>query len=283
MTKIMITGAGSGLNKGAALELAKRGHTVIACVENYAQRRALEIETRDQGFDLRIEKLDVTEEGDRRNALSWNVDVLVNGAGILEGGALVDIPAENLQRQFEVNVFGPLRLTQGIARQMVARRGGRIVFVSSVVGILVGPFVGAYGASKHALEAIAQTMAMELQEFGVQVSTINPGPYLTGFNDAGFLAPQVWNDDPAARVFDYGKLAFFLEQIPPETVFGAMADVIEGKSPLFRNVVAPEMADGVRQGSGDVWTLKVDDGQGTRHPLVQQAYTLKPETLAQSG
>lgn len=279
MSKIMITGAGSGLNKGAALELVRRGHTVIACVENYPQRRALEIETRDLGGQLRIEKLDVTHEGDRRNALSWDVEVLVNGAGILEGGALVDVPAENVQRQFDVNVFGPLQLTQGIARQMVARRAGRIVFVSSVVGILVGPFVGAYAATKHAVEAIAQTMAQELQEFGVSVSTINPGPYLTGFNDAGFLAPRVWNDDPAARVFDYAKLAFPFEQIPPETVFAAMADVIEGKSPLGRNVVAPALADGVRQASGDVWTRKADEGLGTRHGLVQLAYTMQPETL----
>ncbi len=283
MSKIMITGAGSGLNKGAALELARRGHAVIACVENYPQRRALELETRALGVELQLEKLDVTQAGDRRRALSWNVDVLVNGAGILEGGALIDVPAENVRRQFEVNVFGPLQLSQGVARQMVARRGGRIVFVSSVVGILVGPFVGAYAATKHALEAIAQTMAMELQEFGVQVSTINPGPYLTGFNDAGFLAPLVWDDDPAGRVFDYAKLAFPFAQIPPETVFGAMADVIEGKSALGRNVVAPELADGIRQASGDLWTRKADDGLGARHPLVQQSYTMRPETPVTPG
>src|SRR5690242_17648196 len=144
MTKIMITGAGSGLNKGAALELAKRDHTVIACVENFPQGRALELETRERGLKLQIEKLDVTHQGDRMSALAWNVDTLVNGAGILEGGALVDIPADKVRRQFEVNVFGPLQLTQEIARQMIARRNGRIVFVSSAVGILVGPFVGAY-------------------------------------------------------------------------------------------------------------------------------------------
>ena len=108
MTKIMITGAGSGLNKGAAFELARRGHAVIACVENFAQHRALELETRALNLALQIEKLDVTHEGDRNSALAWNVDTLVNGAGILEGGAIVDIPSENVQRQFEVNVFGPL-------------------------------------------------------------------------------------------------------------------------------------------------------------------------------
>lgn len=279
MNTIMITGAGSGLNNGAALELARRGCAVIACVEIYPQVRALEIQAKSLGVDLRIEKIDVTHEGDRRRAASWDVDVLVNGAGIIEGGAVVDIPAENLRRQFEVNVFGPVQLTQGVARRMVQRRSGRIIFMSSVVGILSGPFVGAYGASKHALEAIAETMAMELQEFGIEVAVINPGPYLTGFNDAGFLGPKTWDDDPSTRIFDYEKLAFPFEQFEPSMAFDGIVDVITGKSQLFRNVVAPELAEGVRQQSLQVWTRKTKDGLGTRAQLVQRSYDLRPETL----
>jgi NAD(P)-dependent dehydrogenase (short-subunit alcohol dehydrogenase family) len=285
MAKIMITGAGSGLNHGAAFELATRGHDVIACVENYPQHRALEIEVKDRKLDgkIRIEKLDVTHDGDRRRAWGWDVDVLVNGAGIIEGGALVDIPDENVRRQFETNVFGPLQLTQGVARKMVARRGGKIIFLSSVVGILCGPFVGAYAATKHAIEGIAATMAMELQEFGVQFAVINPGPYLTGFNDAGFLATKNWVDDPAQRVFDYDKLSFPFEQFPPEVVFKSIADVIEGDATLYRNVVAPELADGVREQSLQLWTKRSSDGTGTRDPLVQASYDLKPETLVKGG
>ncbi|MET0231989.1 MAG: SDR family NAD(P)-dependent oxidoreductase, partial [Rhodanobacteraceae bacterium] len=128
MTTILITGAGSGLNNGAALQLAGRGYDVIACVEIYPQLRALEIQARERGVKLRIEKIDVTKEGDRARAMAWDVDVLVNGAGIIEGGAIVDIPAENMRRQFEVNVIGPVLLTQGIAKKMIARRSGRIVF-----------------------------------------------------------------------------------------------------------------------------------------------------------
>lgn len=279
MSTIMITGAGSGLNNGAAFELAKRGHDVIACVQIYPQVRALELQAKEAGVNLRIEKLDVTQEGDRRRALSWDVDVLVNGAGIIEGGAIVDIPAENIRRQFEVNLFGPVELSQGIAKKMVARGSGRIVFLSSVVGILSGPFVGAYGASKHAIEGIAETMAMELQEFGIEVAVINPGPYLTGFNDAGFLAPRDWADDPTSRLFDYDKLSFPFPQFEPELAFESMADVISGKTNLFRNVVAPDLADGVRQQSMQVWDRKTTDDLGTRHPLVQASYDLKPETM----
>jgi len=63
----------------------------------------------------------VTNDGDRRKALAWNVEILVNNAGVLEGGSVVDIPALNVRREFEVNVIGPLLLTQGIAKQMVKR------------------------------------------------------------------------------------------------------------------------------------------------------------------
>jgi short-subunit dehydrogenase len=280
MTTVLITGAGSGLNNGAAFELAKRGYDVIACVEIYPQVRALELQAKQSGVTLRIEKIDVTQEGDRRRAISWDVDVLVNGAGIIEGGAIVDVPGANIRRQFEVNVIGPVLLTQGIARKMIARRSGKIIFMGSVVGIVSGPFVGIYGASKHALEGIADTMRIELQEFGVQVAVINPGPYLTGFNDAGFLAPKDWDDDPSARVFDYDKLAFPFPQFEPSLAFSSIVDVITGKSTLFRNVVAPDLAQGVREQSLQVWTRKTADGLGTRHELVQQSYTLKPETPA---
>jgi NAD(P)-dependent dehydrogenase (short-subunit alcohol dehydrogenase family) len=283
MKTVLITGAGSGLNNGAALELAGRGYEVIACVEIYPQVRALELQAKERGVKLRIEKIDVTEEGDRRRAMSWDVDVLVNGAGIIEGGAVVDIPGENIRRQFEVNVIGPVLLTQGIARKMIQRRRGKIIFMSSVVGILSGPFVGIYGASKHALEAIAESMSMELQEFGVEVAIINPGPYLTGFNDAGFLAPRDWNDDPSARVFDYDKLAFPFEQFEPSLTFSSIADVVTGESSLFRNVITPSLAEGVREQSLKVWARKTTDGLGTRSELVQKSYDLKPETLVESS
>ena len=95
---------------------------------------------------LQVEKLDVTNDGDRRKALSWNVEILVNNAGVLEGGSVVDIPAFNIRREFEVNVVGPLLLTQGIAKQMVKRGKGRIVWVSSREGLNVNPFTGIYSA-----------------------------------------------------------------------------------------------------------------------------------------
>jgi short-subunit dehydrogenase len=99
----------------------------------------------------------------------------------------------------------PSVLTQGIAKQMVKRGGGRIVWVSSREGLNTNPFTGIYSASKHAVEAIAETMSLELREFGIEVATINPGPFLTGFNDRGFETWLSWDDDASERLFDYSR------------------------------------------------------------------------------
>jgi NAD(P)-dependent dehydrogenase (short-subunit alcohol dehydrogenase family) len=150
MKTVLITGAGTGFGLEVAMRLAKKGFNVIASVEIYAQVQTLKRQASARGVNLRVEKLDVTNEGDRHKALGWNVEILVNNAGVLEGGAVVDVPETNIRNEFEVNVIGPLLLTQGIARQMAKRRQGRIVWVSSREGINVNPFTGIYSASKHA-------------------------------------------------------------------------------------------------------------------------------------
>jgi short-subunit dehydrogenase len=168
------------------MRLAEKGFEVVAAVEIWAQVQTLKRQAAERGVSLQVEKLDVTDAGDRKKALRWDVEILVNNAGVGEGGSTLDIPAGNIRRQFEVNVIGPLLLTQGIAKQMVERGEGRIVWVSSREGLNVNPFTGIYAASKHAVEAIAETMANELQEFNIEVATVNPGPFLTGFNDRMF-------------------------------------------------------------------------------------------------
>jgi short-subunit dehydrogenase len=130
MKKVLITGAGTGFGHEAAMRLAKKGFDVIAAVETYAQVQPMKREAVSRGVNLQVEKLDVTDNGDRKKALGWDVEILVNNAGVLEGGSVVDIPAFNMRREFEVNVIGPILLTQGIAKQMVKRGKGRIVWVS---------------------------------------------------------------------------------------------------------------------------------------------------------
>ncbi|ASO20347.1 hypothetical protein FHR81_004456 [Actinoalloteichus hoggarensis] len=275
---ILVTGAGTGFGREVALRLAAGGHDVIAGVEIVAQVAALRDAARDRGVALRVERLDVTDPGDRERAVRFDVDVLLNNAGIAEGGATVDIPAERLRRQFEVNVFGPVLLTQGIAKRMARKGGGRIVFMSSVAGLMTDPFTGAYSGSKHALEAFADALDQELAEFGVTVATINPGPFLTGFNDTMFEAWKTWRDDPSDRLVDHSTLAFPHEQFDPEPVFEATVRVLLGEDTRYRHVLPVENEDSIRRQVDAQWDRRLNDG--TRPAPAQAARDMKPGTPA---
>lgn len=278
-TTALITGAGTGFGWDTAFRLAERADVdVIAGVEIYAQVWALEQEADRRGIGLRVEKLDVTDSGDRRKAAKWDVDVLLNNAGVSEGGSMVDIPGANLRRQFEVNVIGPVLLTQDIAKQMVAKRHGRIVFMSSIAGMITDPFGGAYAASKHAVEAVADALRQELAEFGVEVATINPGPYLTGFNDRLFETWRSWEDDPSHRLFAYSQLAFPHKQYEPSEVADVAVGVLTGEIGNYRTVVPTEMIGGLREQIDSVWDRKSTDGVGEPAPMVSTAYEMRPET-----
>ncbi|MFJ9350493.1 SDR family oxidoreductase [Streptomyces sp. NPDC101237] len=278
LKKVLITGAGTGFGFEAAMRLAEKGFDVIAGVEIYAQVQTLKWQAAERGVQLQVVKLDVTNDGDRRKALDWGVEILVNNAGVGEGGSTVDIPEENIRHQFEVNVTGPLLLTQGIVKQMVKRGAGRVVWVSSREGLNVNPFTGIYSASKHAIEAIAETMAYELQEHNIEIATVNPGPFLTGFNDRMFQTWESWEDDPSQRLFDYSKLAFPRPQFDPEAVFATLTAVAAGEVDSFRNLEPKSMLEETKQLQAVPWERKVTDGLGTRHPAIQHSYEMQPET-----
>jgi NAD(P)-dependent dehydrogenase (short-subunit alcohol dehydrogenase family) len=278
MKKVLITGAGTGFGHEVAMRLAGKGFDVIAAVEIWAQVQTLKRQAAQRGVKLQVEKLDVTDEGDRRKALSWGVEILVNNAGVGEGGSTVDIPARNIRHQFEVNVFGPLLLTQGIAKQMVKRGEGRIVWVSSREGLNVNPFTGLYSASKHAIEAIAETMADELREFGIEVATVNPGPFLTGFNDRMFQTWKSWEDDATERLFDYSKLAFPRAQFDPEPVYATLTAVAAGEVDTYRNLEPVSMIEETKSLIEAPWHREVRDGLGTRPEKLQASFDMEPET-----
>ena len=186
MTKtIMITGAGSGFGRLAAFELAQRGHHVIATTETEEQALALKAEAP----HLRVEKLDITTS-DVEMVHDWKLDVLINNAGAGQTGPIADVPLDRVRYLFEVNVFGTMNVTQAVLKEMVARRSGRIIIMSSIAGVLSAPSFGPYSMTKHALEAMGKALRAELAPLGIDVTLINPGPYLTGFNDA--MADSMW-------------------------------------------------------------------------------------------
>lgn len=220
--------------------------------------------------------MDVTNPKDREKAWGWDIDILVNNAGIKEGGSLLDIPEENLRRQIEVNAIAPMVLTKEFARKMIKNKKGRIVFVSSISGLAANPFSGPYAASKHAVEAFAEALSMELREFKVEVATINPGPYLTGFNDREFETWKNWDDNPEERIFDYEKLAFAMPQFNPDEVTEPAIAVILGETTSYRNLIPEKMVPVIKEKMAAVWDKETDEKLGKRHPAVQKSYDAEP-------
>ena len=191
MTTILLTGASSGIGRDTALALARAGHHVIAAARRLPALEAL----RDSGagqitpLQLDLDSADSIAAALRevdRITNGHGVDALVNNAGYATAGALAELSDKDLRAQFETNVFGLMTLTRGVLPAMLDRaaagRGaGRIVNVSSVSGRIPAPVLGAYHASKYALEALSDALRMELAPFGVQVVIVEPGTIRTEF------------------------------------------------------------------------------------------------------
>lgn len=276
--KILITGAGSGFGKSVAFKLAKLGYEVIATVEAVAQIQTLKDEAHQQELNIQFEKLDITNDIDREFISNFEIDILLNNAGISEGGAVVDIPEYRLREQFEVNVFGTILLTQKFAKQFVERKSGKIIFISSVAGLTTDPFTGAYSASKHAIEAFAEALNKELHEHNVKIATVNPGPILTGFNDRMFETWKHWYpEDQANTVFDYSQLAFPHKQYDPEQVSDIIVKVVTEEQKTYRNLAPKEIEADAKKQMAEKWDRLIHT-DAKRDPLVADAYTLEPET-----
>jgi NAD(P)-dependent dehydrogenase (short-subunit alcohol dehydrogenase family) len=265
--RILITGAGSGFGELAAIGLAKAGHDVIAGVQIWPQATALRRKVEALGLKtLRVEKLDLLHPYDVQNALNWAIDILVNNAAIAESGPITEIPMELLRRMFEGNFFSQLELTQRFVRKFVDEgRPGKIVFTSSIGGLISIPYGGPYAATKHALEAIAGSMQAELAPFGIQVQVINPGGYLTGFNETEAESSSHWMDDRTNYVKRADVQDFFARilgdeqnRLDPRLMADAMVQIIPKETGLFRNVVPQLAEDMVKAVQRDTWTNKID-------------------------
>lgn len=253
---ILITGAGSGFGKGVALGLARMGHKVIAGVQIWPQATELRHTAEAEGVDLSVIKLDVLDPIDRKHAFKFDIDVLFNNAGLMESGPMVEIPLEVVRRVFETNVFGALEMAQGFAKKMILRGHGKIVWTSSVAGLVKVPWVGAYAASKHAVEGICSAMREELRPYGVQVATVNPGAYLTGFNDTGMESMDQWWED-SKQVMKPRVKRPLNNQHDPQEMVNAIIHVILANSHRYRTVKPSSAEEMARQEQNSEWNVDV--------------------------
>lgn len=249
---ILITGASSGIGATSARELAGRGCLV------FAGMRTPPAATSDRTTSDRVVpiELDVTDAASiaaavaRVNTLLTEAGLsglhgLVNNAGIAISGPLEIVPTAELRRQFEVNVFGAMAVTQ--ASLSLLRRGARIVNMGSIAGRSTVPLLGPYAASKSALASLTDALRQELKEFGIDVSLIEPGSIATPIWGKGQRASETLEHDAdptlIARYADViarvRRAAITAERgaIPPEAVARAVTHALLAPKPRTRYLV----------------------------------------------
>ncbi|RKD69559.1 short-subunit dehydrogenase [Sinobaca qinghaiensis] len=258
--KIFFTGAGTGLAKGAALGLAKEGHHVVASVENHPQVTSLKEAAAKANVEMEIFKMDITNPADRERMHRYDYDVFVANAAVNEGGPLGEVPMSAFRNLFEVNVFSTLETARIAAAHFVEKRSGKIIFMSSMAGVMASEYTGLYAASKHALEAIAKSMYQEMKEFNVQVATINPGPFSTGFNDRAVEEKWEWYDEeihytPKEKMKE--KDQAMADQYDPEDMIAEMVNIIPKHSHKFRTAYPDKTAEAMREEEKDNWEKEI--------------------------
>jgi NADP-dependent 3-hydroxy acid dehydrogenase YdfG len=238
----LVTGASSGIGRATAIEFARRGYVVFAS----ARREEVLTELANATPGIRPLAMDVTDEHSVEQAVAnaiaetGAVDVLVNNAGFALAGPVEVLGGADVRRQFDTNVFGLLAVSRAVLPGMRARRSGRIVNVSSLVGRITFPGMGIYGATKHAVEALSDALRQEVAGFGIKVVVIEPGFVATGIGDADDARSGLDVPDAYAAMVAAGS-EYLAKQtakgIAPERVAAVIADAAERPSPRTRYVV----------------------------------------------
>ena len=280
---ILITGAGSGFGEGAAIGMARNGHNVIATVQVSPQVMPLRRKAEELGLsNLRVERLDLTDPYDIDQALNFEFDVLWNNAGQGESGPVWEIPIDLVRRNYEINVFLPLLLTQKVVQKWVTqKRTGKVVFTSSMGGLFTPANWGTYVSTKHALEAIAEALQQELQAYGILVQTINPGAYYTGYNETMADNAFRWLDD-AKNFTKRAELRkgfddFFATpegRLDPREMIDRMIEIVPADTGKFRNVVPKVIEDMLKEHQRLAWDMRIESGSAANDtPRVAESAT----------
>lgn len=236
----LVTGASSGIGEATARKLRTLGYTVYAAARRTERLAGLA----DAG--IRPLAMDVTDDesmqADVKQIIgaSGRIDVLVNNAGYGSYGALEDVPMDEARYQFDVNVFGAIRLTQLVLPHMRAQRSGKIINITSMGGKVHTPLGGWYHGTKFALEALSDCLRMEVRPFGIDVVVIEPGGIRTEWGgiaadklrEASGTGPYAAQAKAVAN--SLGAEANARRSSPPEVIANAIARVVTARRPRTR-------------------------------------------------
>lgn len=250
--KILVTGASGTFGSLACIQLVENGHQVVGTMRSISgKNEAIANQLKSKGVSL--VEMDVTNEESVNAGVKSAIEVMdgldtvFNNAGIGANGILECFTSDDIQKMFEVNVFGVQRLMRAVLPHLRQQGKGTIIHTSSCIGRVTTPFLASYSASKYALESLAEGYRAELSGFGIESCIVEPGGFPTGFM-SGMITPS-----DTERLTEYGEMAnlpetslngyvAYVESIPeqrPERVAEAVVGLVNlpyGEKP-FRTVV----------------------------------------------
>ena len=202
----IVTGSSSGIGFETSLLLARNDFYTYVTMRNIDKSKAITNLKQKEKLSLEVLQLDVTSDESVKEAIQKitneqeRIDILVNNAGYALVGPFEELSIEEFKEQFETNVFGVIRVTQAVLPIMRRQRCGTIVNISSIAGKIGFPLTSAYASSKFALEGLSESIAYEIEQFGIKVILIEPGVIKTNFNNNLKIGKRVTIDSNSPYV-----------------------------------------------------------------------------------
>ncbi|HZA70336.1 MAG TPA: SDR family oxidoreductase [Nitrososphaeraceae archaeon] len=247
----VITGSSRGIGLETALILARNGYTTYATMRSPEKDTSIKEAVQKEGIPVRVIQLDVTDDTSVKNARDHilsevgRIDILVNNAGYGLVGALEDLSIEEIKSQYETNLFGLIRVIHAVLPTMRKQRSGRIINISSGAGIFGYPGGSAYVSTKFAVEGLSESIAYELEPFGIKVILIEPGFIRTNFANAMVIAKKAQDSASPYSELMQKTMAGFSELAKnasdAELVAKIILDAAANPSPRLRYLVGKDV------------------------------------------
>jgi NAD(P)-dependent dehydrogenase (short-subunit alcohol dehydrogenase family) len=245
---VIVTGSATGIGYEIAIHLARNGFRTYASMRNLQKANGITEMAKNENLPLTLIQLDVTDNISITKAIdtvineSGRIDVLVNNAGYGLVGSIEDMSVEELKAQYETNVFGVFRVTKAVLPHMRKQHSGSIINISSIAGRIALPLYSAYVGTKFAIEGLSESMAYELEPFGIKVVIIEPGAIKTNFRREQ-AAKGSSEDSPYSSMMQSPSKAIekmLKHRLYPEEVAKTVIQAIENPKPKLRYIVGKD-------------------------------------------